>query len=272
MASLETPAVAHLAGGAVPYILRRSERARGVRVVIHRRRGVVVTVPARRVAGPAAGRQGVEQQAVAFLAAREPWLRRHLARQAETRAVIQARGGARDGGCLPFLGRLHAVRVVPAVSGLQRSHVVQFEAFDERGSGESDQLVIHRVARERRTDGAVLEAWFRAQARAAIDASVARHAPALGVNPMAVAMRDPRSRWGSASRVGRLSFSWRLILAPPEALETVVVHELAHLRVFGHGPAFWALVAARRPDYRTWRRWLHDHASDIHGALGDGAE
>ena len=45
--------------------------------------------------------------------------------------------------------------------------------------------------------------------------------------------------------------SWRLVLAPPEALETVVVHELAHLRVFGHGPRFWAVVASRRPDHLT---------------------
>jgi predicted metal-dependent hydrolase len=80
-------------------------------------------------------------------------------------------------------------------------------------------------------------------------------------------LRDPRTRWGSASRHGRLSFSWRLVLAPPEALETVVIHELAHLRVFGHGPKFWALVATHRPDHRLWRRWLHDHSTEIHTAL-----
>lgn len=65
-------------------------------------------------------------------------------------------------------------------------------------------------------------------------------------------------------------FSWRLILAPPEALETVVVHELAHLRVFGHGLRFWNLVASRRPDHLTWRRWLRSHSLELHAAL-DGA-
>jgi hypothetical protein len=63
-------------------------------------------------------------------------------------------------------------------------------------------------------------------------------------------------------------FSWRLVIAPPEALETVVVHELAHLRVFGHGPRFWALVASRRPDHLVWRRWLRSHSLELHGALG----
>ena len=94
------------------------------------------------------------------------------------------------------------------------------------------------------------------------------HATALGVTPRSITIRDPRSRWGSASQTGRVSLSWRLVLAPREALETVVIHELAHLRVFGHGPSFWALVASRRPDHQTWRRWLHDHATELHGALG----
>ena len=84
-------------------------------------------------------------------------------------------------------------------------------------------------------------------------------------SPAAISIRDQRTRWGSASRQGRLAFSWRLILAPPEALETVVVHELAHLRVFGHGPRFWALVATRRPDHEVWRRWLRDHSAELHG-------
>ena len=115
--------------------------------------------------------------------------------------------------------------------------------------------------------GAVLEAWFRARARSDIEAQIAEHATAIGVEPAAVSLRDPRSRWGSASRAGRLSFSWRLVLAPPEALETVVIHELAHLRVFGHGPRFWAVVAARRPDHVAWRHWLRDHSMELHGAL-----
>jgi len=115
----------------------------------------------------------------------------------------------------------------------------------------------------------VLERWFREQARIAVDATVADHATALDVRPRAVALRDPRSRWGSASRDGRLMLSWRLVLAPPEALETVVIHELAHLRVFGHGPRFWALVASRRPDHQVWRRWLRTHSLELHGALDE---
>jgi predicted metal-dependent hydrolase len=250
--ALEAPALAELPGGPVPYTLRRSPRARSLRVVVHPERGVVVTLPAGRSGGGEA-----ERHAVAFLAEREPWLRRHLARHAALNARIAARGGARDGGAVPYRGLLRRIRVVPAVSGVRHSDVVAID----------DELVIHRVAADRRPEAAILEGWFRHEARRVIDEAVADHADALGVRPTAVTLRDPRTRWGSASRAGRLSFSWRLVLAPPEALETVVCHELAHLRVFGHGPRFWTLVASRRPDHRIWRRWLHDHATELHLAL-----
>jgi predicted metal-dependent hydrolase len=131
------------------------------------------------------------------------------------------------------------------------------------------ELRVALAARDRDRVGRVLEGWLREQARVAIEATIEDHAPALGVRPAAVSLRDPRSRWGSASRQGRLMFSWRLVLAPPEALETVVIHELAHLRVFGHGPRFWAVVASRRADHLVWRRWLRTHSLELHGALAE---
>jgi hypothetical protein len=222
--------------------------------VIHPERGVVVTVPATR-----SGRTDGERRAVEFLVQREPWVRRHLARHAHVRAVLVARGGARDGGSIRLEGRVVPIRVVPAVIGARRSTVARFD----------DELVIHRADGDGRADAVVVEAWLRDLARSRIDDAIARHAAGLDVTPRRVTIRDPRTRWGSASQAGRVSLSWRLVLAPREALETVVIHELAHLRVFGHGPRFWALVASRRPDHRTWRRWLHDHATELHGALGE---
>lgn len=254
MPSEERTATVILPGGPIVYTLRHSPRARSLRAVIHPERGVVVTVPATR-----AGQLDGERRAAEFLGQRERWVRRHLARQAAEDAVLATRGGARDGGSIPYLGEIHRVWVVPAVSGVRRSDVALL--------ADTRELVIHRVAAERRTDPQVMERWLRERARDAIDAAVGRHAAALAVSPAAVTLRDPRSRWGSASRQGRLSFSWRLVLAPPAALDTVVIHELAHLRVFGHGPRFWALVATRRPDHRVWRRWLHDHATGLHSAL-----
>jgi predicted metal-dependent hydrolase len=252
----ETPALVDLAGGPLRFTLRRSPRARTLRVVIHPDRGVVVTVPARRRPGWG----DPERHVATFLAQREAWLRRHLARQAAARAEIASLGGLRDGACLRYRGVLHRLSLVPGADA-RRSTVASSAGQD------GPTLVVRLAAADRRSLGAVLEAWFRACAREEIESQVSRHAAAMGVRPAAVSLRDPTSRWGSASRAGRLSFSWRLVLAPPEALETVVIHELAHLRVFGHGPRFWAVVAAQRPDHVTWRHWLRDHAMELHGSL-----
>ena len=258
----ETPAVVQLPGGALSYTLRRSPRSRGLRVVIHHERGVVVTVPAPGRRGWST-MPGLERHVQSFLAEREPWLRRHLATQARDRAELAARGGLRDGARIRFRGDLHRLRIVPARSGLRRSTVERIGGADE------DEIIVHLAPADRRSVGAVLEAWLKPRARAAIEREIRRHAPALSVAPTAVSVRDQRTRWGSASRQGRLAFSWRLVLAPPEALETVVIHELAHLRIFGHGPRFWSIVAGRRPDHKIWRRWLRDHSAELHGALDE---
>ena len=255
--AIETTERVRLPGGPLDYTLRRSPRARTLRVLIHPQRGVVVTIPSSARRGWGAPERHVES----FLGQREPWLRRHLARQARDRADLAARGGLRDGATLRYRGDLHRLRIQPARPGARRSSV------ERVGGIEEDEIVVRLAAQDRRSTAVLLEEWFKPRARIAIDREIARHGDVLRVTPVSVGVRDQRTRWGSASRQGRLSFSWRLILAPPEALETVVIHELAHLRVFGHGPAFWALVASRRPDHAAWRSWLHDHSHELHGAL-----
>jgi predicted metal-dependent hydrolase len=252
--SEETVRVA-LSRGLLDYTLRRSPHARRVRVVVDPRRGVVVTVPGGRRLAAREGRR----IAADFVRERELWIRRHLDRQARQLAEYAARGPLGPGARLPFGGIEHTLALVPAPQGTRRA-VVLLDAG-------AAQLIVRPAPRDSRPLDRVLGEWFRERARSAIEAAIERHAAALGVRPVAVTIRDPRSRWGSASRAGRLSFSWRLALAPPEALETVVVHELAHLRVFGHGPRFWALVAGRRPDHLIWRRWLREHSVELHAAL-----
>lgn len=81
-------------------------------------------------------------------------------------------------------------------------------------------------------------------------------APQLGVTFGRVSVKDQKSLWGSCSRAGNLNFSWRLTLAPPEVLDYVVVHELAHRLEMNHSPRFWAHVARLCPDYKKHRKWL----------------
>jgi hypothetical protein len=256
-ASVEEAVTIDLPGGPVDAILRRSPRARRLRLTVDARRGLIVTVPGGRRTDPR-----VLAAIGPFARDREAWIRRHLAAVDRARDDAAARGPLADGTVIRFHGEAHRVRVVPAAPH-RRTSVARV------GADEGDELVVTLAARDAERLAAVLEAWLRARARLAIERAATRHAKELGVSPAAVTIRDQRTRWGSASRSGRLSFSWRLVLAPPEALETVVVHELAHLRVFGHGPAFWDLVATRVPDHRRWRRWLRDHSADLHAVLAE---
>jgi predicted metal-dependent hydrolase len=241
----------------VEYRLRRSARSRGLRVTIDDREGLVVSVPPATRRGWAHPEDRIE----AFLAERQAWVLRHLDRQAREREAARARGGARDGGLVFYRGELHRVRVRGDRRAGRRSTV------ERSGAEARDELLVTLGAGERRSVDRVLGAWFRERAAEAVGQAVTAYAPALGVRPARIDIRDPRSRWGSASRNGRLMFSWRLILAPPASLETVVVHELAHLRVFGHGPRFWALVAALRPGHLADRAWLRRSSGALHGAL-----
>ena len=89
------------------------------------------------------------------------------------------------------------------------------------------------------------------------------YVPRVGRAPGRVAIRDQKSRWGSCSQKGNVNFNWKLIMAPPQALDYVVVHELCHLYEFNHSPRFWQLVARQMPDYEVWKKWLKGHAEDL---------
>ncbi|MEO7119028.1 MAG: SprT family zinc-dependent metalloprotease [Candidatus Limnocylindrales bacterium] len=112
-----------------------------------------------------------------------------------------------------------------------------------------------------------LERSLRAEARRVLVARVSALAPVVGVVPTRVTVRAQRARWGSASRAGAISLNWRLILAPPDVLDYVVVHELAHLSRPGHGRAFWALVRRHAPQADGARRWLRAHHAELMATL-----
>lgn len=78
-----------------------------------------------------------------------------------------------------------------------------------------------------------------------------------------ISIRDQKTRWGSCSARGTLSFNWRLMLAPPTIADYVIVHELCHLTYMNHSADFWRKVESVYPDYRTARKWLKDHGNDL---------
>src|SRR5712691_7640213 len=108
----------------------------------------------------------------------------------------------------------------------------------------------------------VSETEARAAVRELVAMLVDEEAPELGVAPQRIQIRDQRSRWGSCSTRGTLSFNWRLVLAPFDVLDYVVVHELCHLREPNHSSRFWKLVGERRPEWRAHRDWLDEHGPE----------
>ena len=110
-----------------------------------------------------------------------------------------------------------------------------------------------------RTSGdrvAAIDRWYRREARSRIEDAVEQESERLGLYPTKVTIRDQRTRWGSCSTSGTLSFNWRLVIGPSEALDYVVVHELIHLRHHNHSKAFWDALAAAMPNWRPRAAWL----------------
>jgi predicted metal-dependent hydrolase len=232
------------------FTIRRSRRARRARVTLTDVGEVVVVLPER----------APERWAQELVARHARWIANHQRRIGDARAVLAARPPLDDGRIITLRGAPHDV-VVERTPDDQRRSTVSLEAH-------SSPVVVVRVSgADRRSVGQLLEAWLRREARADLEQSVARRSVEMGLQANRITVRDQRSRWGSASRKGTLSFSWRLVLSPPEILDYVVVHELAHLRWGGHGVRFWGLVRRHAPAADHCRRWLRQNEARLRHAL-----
>lgn len=110
---------------------------------------------------------------------------------------------------------------------------------------------------------AALEKRYKKAAREYIPTRVAFFQKFTGGSYEKITIRDQKTRWGSCSSNGTLSFNYRLMLAPPRILDYVVVHELCHLKHMNHSPAFWQAVEAVLPDYRERKLWLKEHGNEL---------
>lgn len=126
---------------------------------------------------------------------------------------------------------------------------------------DGDKLLVHGDAAflERR-----VREWVIAKARQEIEKHVQHKTALIGLRAKKITLRDTTSSWGSCNHAGHLSFSWRLVFAPPEVLEYVVAHEVAHLMHLNHSPAFWQQVAVLCPDYKRSYTWLKRHGKELH--------
>jgi predicted metal-dependent hydrolase len=212
------------------YSIRRSTRARRIRVCVDPHKGVEVVLPQRAAA----------REAAAAVAELRPWIDKRLAEAERLRESIASRGDT-----VPFLGA--DLRLVP-------------EPRRTRAHRKGDALHVPGEAIARRD---ALERWYRRTARAEIAPRLDRAAEAVGRPYTALTIRGQRTRWGSCSATGAMSFNWRLLLATDEVLDYVVWHEACHLAVMDHSPRFWSLLERHLPGYREPRRWLRRHGATL---------
>jgi predicted metal-dependent hydrolase len=212
--------------------VRESRRARRLRMVVRPGRPVAVTVPLRTS----------NRALLRFLDENADWLAETLAAARETVARRDVLGLEQRGTAWIAGERLGIVRSAGARSVAVRRGARLYV------SGEVP---------------AAIDRWYRREARQRLEAVAAREARRLGVRYERIAVRDQRSRWGSCSTRGTLSFNWRLLLTPPDVLEYVVVHELLHVLEPNHSRAFWRLLDAYRPGWREQERWLREHGDEV---------
>jgi predicted metal-dependent hydrolase len=213
----------------IVYKVRRSERARRVRVTVDAANGVEVVLP----------RRAGEREAAAAISELRPWIERRVRELDGVRAIVAARGNT-----LPYLGEM--LRIV-AEPGRTRAHRRGSELLVPRGSEQT----------------AAVERWYRRAARSEIKPRLDDACRLAGASYSRLSIRGQRTRWASCSRDGAMSFNWRLLLAPEPVLEYVVWHEVCHLEILDHSPRFWALLGRRCPDYREHARWLRRHGATL---------
>jgi predicted metal-dependent hydrolase len=211
------------------YTVRRSERARRVRVTVDAARGVQVVLP----------RRAPERAAAAAVRELGPWIRRRVGELQRAQATVAARGDT-----LPYLDQTLTVHPQPGRSRARRH---------------GDQLLV--------PDGperaAAVERWYRHAARAEIGARLDRACAQAGLAYERLTIRGQRTRWASCSPAKAMSFNWRLLLAPEAVVDYVVWHEVCHLQVMDHSPRFWSLLEHWCPDYRDHKDWLRRHGQTL---------
>ncbi len=220
-------------------VLRRSARARRFSLRVSRLDGRVT------LSMPVGAR---ESEALAFAESQSDWIRRNRA-QAAASCIVTL------GVAVPYEGRMLTLTAAPRRAPAVEGDLLLVPPDPERAALRA-------------------QAFLKLRARERLQAASDHYSGLLGHRHRGLVLRDTRSRWGSCSAEGQLMYSWRLIMAPPEVLDYVAAHEVAHLAEMNHSPAFWAVVGRMMPGYEPRRRWLKSqgtalHRYDFSGSGGD---
>ncbi len=229
------------------YQIRRSKRASRARIVVTGDKIEVVAPP-----------QIAENQLHDFVYAQRDWIRTAVGKMQRRRDRIgkMAPADYRHGVKVPFKGQYFPMTVRSAAVRRIRIEFTEAQGFivhspDPAAADHSDRI------------RAALTEWMKRQAKAEGLRYISLHSEKYRLAPRSLRVKTQRSRWGSCGVNNDINLNWLLIIAPPDVMEYVVVHELCHIRHRNHSSAFWDLVADHLPDYRDRRRWLKRYGQSL---------
>jgi predicted metal-dependent hydrolase len=228
-----------LGGTAITYRLVRSKRARKLRIKIGMN-GVEVVQPLRRNL----------QQVQDFIKSNEGWITNQLDRIERLRSTRKP--------LLSERGEILYRGINTKVSIEGNSDADHANVIFQNGT-----LTVTRVRQSTVSPSIILENWLREQAAKEIRSHVNALSGQIGQSPRKIYIKDQKTKWGSCSSLKNLSFSWRLIMAPPFVLEYLVAHEVVHLKIMNHSKLFWGTVKSLCPEYKKASRWLSDHHDSL---------
>ncbi|PZU84192.1 MAG: hypothetical protein DI528_15015 [Shinella sp.] len=222
-------------GREMPLTIRRNARATRITLRIEPGgRALKMTVP-----------PGLKEREIAdFLDRHQGWLKAKLSRYSDSPPIA-------DGGEISLRGVPHRIIHSGHLRGLT-------EALD------SEIGPVLSVSGMEEHLGRRVATFLKKEARSDLEALVSTYAKRVGRPVKSLTMKDTRSRWGSCSWDGNLSFSWRIVMAPPPVIDYLAAHEVAHLREMNHGPAFWALCRELCPHMEEAKAWLKRHGARLH--------
>jgi len=229
----------------ISYTLKQSYRTRSIRLEIRRESGLTVVVP----------RKYTPKQVEDILVQKSRWILRHL-NGGKPLQMPLFKPSPGHGDSLPYLGKTIEI-VVTAESG-------QYPA-----ARLTDGRLLISLTSGANT-ASLLEKWFRAQAKLVFTQKADTFKVIMGLSYNAILIRGQKTRWGSCSPRGNITLNWKLLMAPPEIVDYVIIHELAHRKYMNHSRRFWQFVERYCPRWKAGRKWLVKHEDELKSSASFG--
>ena len=235
----DTPEIIQLGTLSVPIIRNARRKRLSLEISTSTPQGVVIRAPQRMLL----------RTIYQFVVQKEDWIHQHLAQLPSPKEKHLITNGTK----LPFL----ATEITLLIQHGQRGKATLKD-------GQLNLPVVQSKLPLEKTISNKLISWYKQKALQHISQRSGYFSALMDLHPQKVKVRDYKRRWGSCDYHGNLSFNWRMIMAPTDTIDYVVIHELAHLKEFNHSKRFWRIVESQMPNWRQHKEWLNDNGTDLY--------